>query len=262
MMCFLILASFLWKFVVCSDLQHIVLFLATAHRTKYLSMMSNYKVPFKDGKVYFSYAEIHHTMNKIAPTIKKEFDPNVIIAVGGGGFIPARILRTYLKVPILSVSLELYNDKTNKLSEKGVVCHQWFDPDTQHGKLVEDGRVLIVDEVDDTRTTLQYCVEQVLKRSNPSKVAVCVVHNKIKEKMGSIPPGVEVFAGETVPDYWNCYPWDAGAYGLDISLHEEYARQCSSRGTAEAEIGQLVSSPELLTLLSTSRAGRDSIDGQ
>ena len=37
----------------------------------------------------------------------KAFKPDVIIAIGGGGFIPARMLRTELKIPILAISLEL-----------------------------------------------------------------------------------------------------------------------------------------------------------
>ena len=36
-----------------------------------------------------------------------------MVAIGGGGFIPARMLRTQLKIPILAVSLELYDDSTN-----------------------------------------------------------------------------------------------------------------------------------------------------
>jgi len=34
-----------------------------------------------------------------AKTIKEEFKPDLIVAIGGGGFYPARVLRTYLKVP-------------------------------------------------------------------------------------------------------------------------------------------------------------------
>ena len=33
--------------------------------------------------------------------------------IGGGGYIPARMLRTELKIPILAITLELYDDRTN-----------------------------------------------------------------------------------------------------------------------------------------------------
>ena len=187
------------------------------------------KQPAADGKVYFSYADIHESMKELSPhLIAQNFD--VMIAIGGGGFIPARILRTYLNIPVLAVSLELYDDKTNTVNQNGVVCHQWFDPQSEPGQLVEGGRVLIVDEVDDTRTTLQYCVEEVQKRCQPASLAVAVVHNKQKPKVGILPSDVAYFAGQEVPDHWNCYPWDAGAYGRSIRDHEALARECDVVG--------------------------------
>ena len=67
-----------------------------------------------------------------------------------------------------------------------------------------------------------YCCEELLK-SGPAAVAVAVVHNKDKPKRGTIPEGVDYFAGATVPDLWNCYPWDSAAYGLSIREHEARA---------------------------------------
>jgi hypothetical protein len=32
-----------------------------------------------------------------------------------------------------------------------------------------------------------------------------------------------------VPARWNCYPWDAAAYGRGIEEHEELARRCAAR---------------------------------
>ena len=65
----------------------------------------------------------------------------------------ARIVRTFLKVPILAVGLELYDDKTDTAHTE-VRKRQWLDApsmDRLAGK-----NVLIVDEVDDTRRTLVY----------------------------------------------------------------------------------------------------------
>ena len=38
---------------------------------------------------------------------------------------------------------------------------------------------------------------------------------------------VTYIAGEHVEDAWNCYPWDAAAYGRDVYEHEALARQCA-----------------------------------
>ena len=160
-----------------------------------------------DGRCYFSYAEVHATVTALIPRLVAEFRPTVMIAIGGGGFIPARILRTQLQIPIVAVSLELYDDATKSIRTTGVQRLQWFDEATGPGKLVKGGNVLIVDEVDDSRTTLQYCCEEILQNHRPAKLGVVVVHNKLKEKKGVLPAGVEYFAGADVPDAWNCYPW-------------------------------------------------------
>jgi len=49
-----------------------------------------------------------------------------------------------------------------------------------------------------------------------------------KDKRGVLPDGVQYFAGDDVPDFWNCYPWDAADYNQTIGDHEELAKivQC------------------------------------
>lgn len=181
-----------------------------------------------DGRIYFSYAQIHAAITSLASEIKI-FNPDVIVAIGGGGFVPARMLRTTVKIPILAVSLELYDDAT-KTANQEVLRKQWYDPLSELGSKVKGGRVLIVDEVDDTRVTLEFCAKEVMK-DGPAEVAVAVVHNKMKPKKGTIPPGVKYFVGEHVEDFWNCYPWDADAYGRDIYAHEALARKCAGSGS-------------------------------
>mgnify|MGYP001247771445 CR=1 FL=1 len=172
-------------------------------------------------KTFFSYAQIHATIISLADKVKK-FNPDVMIAIGGGGFIPARILRSVVKIPILGVSLELYDDSTSTMKSQ-VKKVQWFDETSGVGRLVRGKRVLVVDEVDDTRTTLQYCCEELIKTNSPAAVAVAVVHNKLKEKKGTLPDTVEYMAGADVPNRWNSYPWDAESYGHSIYDHERLA---------------------------------------
>eukprot|EP00329_Picozoa_sp_Boothbay-MS584-11_P002577 23525_5 len=166
------------------------------------------------------------------------------------------MLRTELKIPILAVSLELYNDDTNTRNAT-VKRVQWYsEGGSAAADAVRGKRVLIMDEVDDTRTTLKFCVDEVMRTSKPAAVAVAVVHNKLKPKEAAIPrPGstsltlssgrcssaaapaadacmsgcdlqVVYMAAEDVPNLWNCYPWDAAAYGHTIEEHEALARQC------------------------------------
>ena len=182
-----------------------------------------------NGKVYFSYEDIHDAVSASVARVKA-FRPDVIVAIGGGGFIPARMLRTEVKVPIVAVGLELYDDSTNTINENGVQIKQWFSTEYGPGALVENGRVLVVDEVDDTRTTLAACVAELRKRHSPAEVGCLVVHNKLKAKRASLPSDVTYIACEDVKDEWNCYPWDAAAYGLTARQHARRASVCRGGG--------------------------------
>jgi alcohol dehydrogenase class IV len=43
-----------------------------------------------------SYAQIAETVSSAVPAVKA-FNPDIMVAIGGGGFIPARMLRTEVK---------------------------------------------------------------------------------------------------------------------------------------------------------------------
>ena len=170
-----------------------------------------------EAKYYLSYAHIHETVRKLAGMIAAaQFDPDVIVAIGTGGFIPARILKTFIPKPILAVGISYYGID-NKPSDTPRTI-QWIDEVEQK---LAGKRVLLVDEVDDSRVTLEYCLRELL-RHRPKEVAVAVLHNKDKEKRGRLPPEVEkYFAGEVLEDRWICYPWDAE----DIVSHERRANE-------------------------------------
>ena len=156
-------------------------------------------------KIYFKYDHIHDIVNSMVPQIK-QYNPDVIIAIGGGGFIPARIVRTAIKKPILAVSVELYDDNTNTTKEN-VNIKQWFDDSYGTGQLVKNGKVLIIDEIDDTRKTLE-CVVNKVQEHQPSSIGIAVIHNKIKVKKGILPESVNYICGSNIGDEWIIYPWD------------------------------------------------------
>ena len=93
--------------------------------------------------------------------------------------------------------------------------------------------ILIVDEVDDTRTTLEYAVKELEKdvetsrrhhgRTEKTKFTIFVLHNKDKQKKGHLPEDMlnenRYLAAVTVPDVWICYPWEA----TDIDEHDKLA---------------------------------------
>ncbi len=172
----------------------------------------------QDGTRYhFSYAGIHHTVSRMAQAITASgFEADLIVAIGSGGFIPARILRTYIKKPILTVGISYYDADNRPTRFPRTI--QWIDEVEQK---LSGKRILLVDEVDDSRVTLQYCLRELL-RHGPREIAVAVLHNKNKPKGGCLPAEVRhYFVGQELEDRWICYPWDA----LDIGAHERQATE-------------------------------------
>jgi hypoxanthine phosphoribosyltransferase len=215
-------------------------------------------------KLYVTYNDVHKLCQEAAPAILDTIQPQLIIAIGGGGYVPARILRSFLKqpgapnIPIQAIGLSLYESlpethKTKNAIENAesdaasaaaaaapeaigtqVTRTQWLDLSAlgEMENLVGK-RVLIVDEVDDTRTTLDYAVRELEKDveaarvrlggTEPTKFSIFVLHNKDKSKKGSLPQDMmadgRYLAARTVHDVWICYPWEA----VDIDGHDRLA---------------------------------------
>ena len=148
--------------------------------------------------------QIHRLCQEAAPKILETLQPHLIIAIGGGGYVPARILRSFLKrsggpnIPIQAIGLSLYESLPTKnsndpassaastASSSGdaddgavevpgtkVTRTQWLDMSAlgEMENLVGK-RVLIVDEVDDTRTTLDYAVRELQKDVEAARLRI------------------------------------------------------------------------------------------
>lgn len=120
-----------------------------------------------------------------------------MIAIGGGGFIPARMLRCFLEIPIYAVTTAYYdNDHEGQVTEE-VKKVQWLDPvpDVLKGK-----NVLVVDEVDDSRVTMEFCLNELLKEDfTPSAWQYCM--KKLKPKSARFPKASLISAA---------LPWKTG----------------------------------------------------
>ncbi|MFO7729599.1 MAG: phosphoribosyltransferase [Spirochaetia bacterium] len=157
------------------------------------------------AKLYFTYNDIHKTVKSLAQQIKSSgYDPQLMVAIGTGGFIPARILKTFIEKPVYTVGISYYDRENNPKDAPQKI--QWIDEVEQK---LEGKKILLVDEVDDSRATLEYCLRELLKHK-PREIAVAVLHNKRKNKRGIIPAEIDYyFAGKELDDLWICYPWDA-----------------------------------------------------
>ncbi|MCJ1450226.1 hypoxanthine-guanine phosphoribosyltransferase [Mycoblastus sanguinarius] len=197
-------------------------------------------------KVYLTYNQVHKLCQVSADRILNDFQPNLMIAIGGGGYVPARILRSFLKrpgsanIPIQAIGLSLYEtlstaaDDVVEAPGTKVTRTQWLDLSSLEMANLIGKNILIVDEVDDTRTTLEYAVRELEKdvqaasrelgrEGEGTRFSVFVLHNKDKTKKGHLPKDMmdqgRYLAANTVSDVWICYPWEA----TDIDEHDKLA---------------------------------------
>ncbi|KAK1227217.1 hypothetical protein PQX77_009851 [Marasmius sp. AFHP31] len=152
-------------------------------------------------------------------------------------------MRTFLReqttnktLQIQAIGLSLYEPVEGSTAEQigqEVVRTQWLGIDA--GKMLLGKRVLIVDEVDDTRKTLGYALAELKKDVaaeallrpeseraallEATKFGIFVVHNKKKPKLAELPAGTPYYSGEDVDDLWLDYPWEA----INIEEHDRLA---------------------------------------
>lgn len=132
-------------------------------------------------------------------------------------------------IPIQAIGLSLYeqlgNSTDSDVETPGtkVTRTQWLDLSSLEMANLIGKNVLIVDEVDDTRTTLEYAVRELEKdveaavqktgrTAEKTTFSIFVLHNKDKQKKGVLPQeilGGRYAAARTVGDVWINYPWEA-----------------------------------------------------
>ncbi|CAO2647832.1 Nn.00g087540.m01.CDS01 [Neocucurbitaria sp. VM-36] len=202
-------------------------------------------------KVYVTYNQVHKLCQEAAEQILNDFQPNLMIAIGGGGYVPARILRSFIKapgkpnIPIQAIGLSLYEQlgagEDSQVEKPGtkVTRTQWLDLSSLEMANLIGKNVLIVDEVDDTRTTLEYAVRELEKdveaavtklgrQGEKTKFSIFVLHNKDKTKKGILPQEIlqgRYIAARTVGDVWINYPWEA----TDIDEHDRMSKEQESK---------------------------------
>lgn len=158
----------------------------------------------KPEKVFFSYNQIDTLCRKSASLINFKFEPDIILAIGGGGLIPARMMRSIINKPIYVISLSTYDEDDKPVDEPRLV--QWMDFTN-----FKDKKILIVDEVDDTRKTLKFLVNKLNEEGlSAENLGIFVIHNKLKTKeVSTTDMGISYYySGCDVEDKWIVYPWD------------------------------------------------------
>lgn len=131
-------------------------------------------------KIWYTYDDIHRVIKALAEKIRNagvKYD--AMIAIGGGGFIPARMLRCFLEIPIYAVTTAYYDSDSEGQVTEEVKKVQWLDPVPE---VLRGKNVLVVDEVDDSRVTMEFCLKELLRKTSTlSASPSCTKKSKPKQ---------------------------------------------------------------------------------
>lgn len=135
--------------------------------------------------------EVEKAVAALANALRRDYNPDVIVGIARGGLIPAVRLSHLLGDKMLRIIHVKYYKGVNLRREEPELL-------ADVGKL--EGKVLVVDDVADTGTTLEFVVRH-LKERGAKEVRIATIawkpHSRIK-------PDFCIF--ET--DKWIVFPWE------------------------------------------------------
>lgn len=135
----------------------------------------------------------------LAECIRGKCNPDLVIAIGRGGFVPARVVcDTLMTSKLTSIRVEHWGEAAECYKEARVRYPLSIKIDGQD--------VLVIDDVTDTGETLDATLEYLLSQ-NPGSVKTGVLHHKTTSSF--IP---DFYAKIVEGWHWIVYPW---------ALHED-----------------------------------------
>lgn len=148
-------------------------------------------------KIKYSYEKLTELILQNIEKLQKEnFD--CIIAISSGGLFPAVLVKNILKIPMYTIAVSSYsNEKRGDIKPL-----QWINNN------FESQKVLVIDEIDDTGSTLTYTVDRLQRDNNAKDLSIFVIHNRVGKKCDNYINDIPYFQCEKIhTDNWISYPW-------------------------------------------------------
>jgi hypoxanthine phosphoribosyltransferase len=142
-----------------------------------------------------SWSEVQRLCLRLATLIRaSKYQPDIVVAIARGGFVPARLLCDYLDIMALtSIKIEHYLAGSTKQAQ-AVIRHPLCTA-------IENQRVLLVDDVNDSGDTLDVAMQHLLS-FQPREVRIAVMHHKTSTHFK-----VDYLAKTIIKWRWLIYPW-------------------------------------------------------
>jgi len=153
-----------------------------------------------------SWSEVERLCQHLAGLIRESgYHPDLIIAIGRGGYVPARLMCDWLHIMgLTSIKIEHYLSGANRQEEAVIRYPLKAD--------IRGLRVLVVDDVNDTGDTLEAATQH-LQAFQPGEIRTAVMHHKAVTNFDA-----DYSAGKIVKWRWLIYPW---AVNEDVSAFLE-----------------------------------------
>ena len=139
--------------------------------------------------------QVRELARNLAFRIRKNgFEPDIIVALGRGGWVPGRLLSDYLgNLNLTEFKVEHYEG-----TEKRPVARIRYPLKAE----LTGQSVLVVDDVTDTGDSFEVALEHIRTRGEPDQIRTLVLHHK------TVSQYVPDYCGQTVTEWrWLIYPW-------------------------------------------------------
>jgi hypoxanthine phosphoribosyltransferase len=142
-----------------------------------------------------SWEHFYRLAQQLARTIHTAwFRPDIIVAIGRGGYMPARVLSDYLNVfDLASIKIEHYRG-THRQQIARVRYPLTAD--------ITGRQVLLVDDVSDSGDTFELAMRHLSEHGEPAELRTAVLHHK---RVSDFIP--DYYADEVIEWRWIIYPW-------------------------------------------------------
>lgn len=142
-----------------------------------------------------SWSEVQRLCQHLAVMIREsDYHPDIIVAIGRGGYIPARLLCDHLDMMALTgIKIEHYLAGTSR-QEQAIIRYPLCTD-------IRDQQVLVVDDVNDSGDTIELAIQH-LQTFQPREIRTAVMHHKAISNVC-----VDYFAKKIIKWRWLIYPW-------------------------------------------------------
>ena len=151
----------------------------------------------KNGKPceLVSWSHFQTLARVLAEKIRKaDFQPDMMIAIGRGGYMPARLLSDFFGIMDLAdIKIEHYRG-THKQSSAVIKYPLRANMSAK--------KVLLVDDVSDSGDTFNTAIHHILQMGKPLQLRTAVLHHKITSAFTP-----DFYAAKIVKWRWLIYPW-------------------------------------------------------